>query len=191
MSKIDHSLFSADEHALEAAWGRCPECDSALAIKRGQSGAFLGCSAYPQCGFSKPLREYEQATLKLIEHSQCPLCQSLLAVKRGRYGLFIGCSQFPQCHHIEKLTPAPETEASVDCPVCKTGAVVKRSNKFGKHFYACDQYPRCKFAINAEPVVQPCAKCGFGLMQKRELKGEIVVYCANKGCNYTQPACKI
>lgn len=186
MSKIDHSLFSANQQALESAYGRCPQCDSQLAMKYGKAGAFLGCAAYPECDFSKPLQEYQESTVKLIEGSQCPLCSQSLAVKRGRYGLFIGCSDFPQCHHIEKLSQAaaPEPAQQVDCPACKPGLLVKRSNKFGKTFYACDQFPRCKFALNAEPVAQPCPTCGYGVLQKRQHKGQTMLFCANKGCTY-------
>lgn len=182
MSKIDHSLFAANAHALEAAYGRCPECDQALAIKHGKSGPFLGCSGYPECHFSKPLHEHEDATLKLIDGSECPLCHAVLAVKRGRYGLFIGCSQFPVCHYIEKLNT--QEDSKITCPQCKQGHLVKRINKYGKHFYACDQYPKCKYLLNAEPVAESCPSCGFKLLQQRSVKGRMEISCANKTCNY-------
>ncbi|MCG6295251.1 topoisomerase DNA-binding C4 zinc finger domain-containing protein, partial [Vibrio vulnificus] len=45
-SKIDRTLFSAHEHALEHT--PCPQCGGELVLKHGKHGAFLGCNQYPQ-----------------------------------------------------------------------------------------------------------------------------------------------
>jgi ssDNA-binding Zn-finger/Zn-ribbon topoisomerase 1 len=55
MSKIDHSLFSADKHALEKEYEICPQCGSELVIRNSKSGPFLGCASYPKCDFIRPL----------------------------------------------------------------------------------------------------------------------------------------
>lgn len=31
----------------------CPKCDSVLRLVTGKNGAFLGCSSYPKCTFTK------------------------------------------------------------------------------------------------------------------------------------------
>lgn len=41
MSKIDHSLFSAHEHALEDAFGDCPDCGKPLHIKTANQALLL------------------------------------------------------------------------------------------------------------------------------------------------------
>lgn len=77
---------------------------------------------------------------------QCPLCGAELVYRNGRYGKFKGCSAFPKCRHIESL------EAQEDlghCPKCVDGSIVKRKNKRGRTFYACDQYPKCDFITNS------------------------------------------
>jgi putative DNA topoisomerase len=128
MSKIDHSLFSTT--ASEQTFGPCPKCNAKLNVRRGKSGAFIGCSHYPECDFSKPLHEHETSKIKTIEGSICPSCQSTLIIKKGRFGLFIGCSDFPECDYIESNSNSEDTQLT--CPMCKKGHITKRSNKFGK-----------------------------------------------------------
>ncbi|AWL10540.1 uncharacterized protein HMF8227_00027 [Saliniradius amylolyticus] len=183
MSKIDHSLFNADEHALHHAYGECPECAANLQIRSGRSGLFLGCSRYPDCHFSKPLHEQQHYQLKVIEGSACPECGSELAVKKGRYGLFIGCTHFPECHHIEKLDDSePQEDSPVDCPSCAKGKLHQKTNRYGKHFYACDQYPECRYILNHSPVERACPECGWPIMVERQLNGEQVWQCPQKQC---------
>ena len=180
MSKIDHSLFSAS--ASEQAFGPCPKCNAKLNVRRGKSGAFIGCSHYPKCDFSKPLYEYENAEIKTIDGSACPLCRSKLAIKKGRYGLFIGCSDFPECDYIESNSNSEDTH--LNCPLCKKGHITKRSNKFGKSFYACDNYPKCKYLLNLLPIEHPCPECNWPIMQEKKGNAEVELLCPQKQCQF-------
>jgi|TARA_B110000240_G_C13510741_1_gene459227 putative DNA topoisomerase len=183
MSKIDHSLFSVN--ASEESFGACPKCNANLNVRRGKSGAFVGCSHYPECDFSKPLYEYEYAEIKTIEGSACPLCQSLLVIKKGRFGLFIGCSDFPECAYIESKSNSEDTKLS--CPSCKKGHINKRANKFGKSFYACDNYPKCKYLLNLPPVDHPCPECHWPIMQEKKGSTDIQLLCPQKQCQCKMP----
>lgn len=184
MSKIDQSLFAAGDRASEQAFGNCPTCEAALAIRHGKSGPFLGCVTYPKCDFTKPLKEYENADLKVIEGSSCPLCEHELVIKKGRYGMFIGCSDFPQCHYIQTDDKAEDTQ--VACPSCKSGQLKKRANKFGKSFFACNAYPSCKYLLNLPPVAETCPDCGWGILQKRNSNEGQIVSCPQKNCGYSR-----
>lgn len=182
MSKIDHSLFDAHEHALEQAYGACPECSGALSLKHGKSGAFIGCNHYPACDFTKPLHEVESAELKQIEGSSCPQCSDTLAIKRGRYGLFIGCTRFPDCHYMDSVKQHDDTHLT--CPQCNDDHLIKRSNKYGKHFYACSGFPKCKYALNHKPVARTCPACDWPVMvEKSSAKGPLL-QCPQKHCQY-------
>lgn len=184
MSKIDHSLFSAHEHALEEAFGTCPHCEAKLKMRHGKAGAFIGCSRYPECDFSKPLHETQSSEIKQIAGSVCPECSALLSIKKGRYGLFIGCTNFPNCHHIESLKQHDDTKMA--CPVCQQGHLIKRANKFGKSFYACSEYPKCKYALNHLPVDKACPECAWPIMQERHSAHDKYLQCPQKAC-----ACKL
>jgi len=179
MSKIDHSLFKADEHAQGAAFGDCPQCGKPLRIRNSKKGPFIGCSGYPDCEFSKPLHDTQTTTLKTLAGSHCPLCNNEMAIKKGRYGMFIGCSNFPECHHIEPIKKQEDTR--IDCPACKTGHLIERTNKYGKRFFSCNNYPDCRYVLNSEPVPGPCPDCGWGVLIRR--RGNVV--CPQPDCDYT------
>ena len=186
MSKIDGSLFTNEGQTGGHGLGDCPDCGAALNFRRGRSGVFVGCSKYPACIFSKPLHDTQTAELTRIEGSVCPDCGEQLAIKKGQYGLFVGCSQYPECHHIEAIQKNLDT--SVACPVCKTGKLIRRSNKQGKNFYACSAYPKCKYAVNDPPIQQQCEFCNWAILVKKRHNGEDVLQCPNRKCNMLAPS---
>lgn len=187
MSEEKDSLFTRHEHALEKAYETCPECNAELKIKNSKAGPFLGCSNYPKCQYTRPVVEHERVENKVLSGSQCPECGHELAVKQGRYGMFIGCTNFPDCNHIEHdHDDTQEHKNEVACPSCKKGMLAERQSRFGKTFYACNAYPKCKFAVNHQPVKGKCEKCGFDLLLKRKMAAGEKLQCANKRCNEFQ-----
>ena len=184
MSVSDKSLFTHHEHALDKVDQLCPDCGAKLAIKHGKSGAFFGCTQYPSCQYTRAVVEHERVEAKILPGSECPLCGHELAVKQGRYGMFIGCSNYPECHHIEH--EAQEVIKDVVCPNCKSGSLQEKTSRFGKKFYSCDAYPRCKFVVNHEPSEGTCEKCNFPLLLKRNMAAGIKYQCADKKCSHMQ-----
>lgn len=190
-NKINHQLFSAHEHALEHQ--ACPKCqenqrEGELQLRHGKHGPFLGCNQYPECDYIKPLHQNDGHIVKELGVA-CPECGNELVLRQGRYGMFIGCSHYPQCHHIESLEQPKEEQAAPQthtCPECLKGQLVERKTRFGKLFYACDNYPKCKFAVNQPPVAGRCEKCGFPLLIEKKLASGIKRQCANRKCHHTQ-----
>ena len=183
--KIDQQLFAAHEHALEHE--PCPQCGADLILRHGKHGPFFGCSHYPDCDYIKPLHQNDGHIVKELG-VPCPECGNELVLRQGRYGMFIGCSSYPDCHHIESLDThdeEPKTEA-ISCPECKTGSLVERKSRYGKTFYACDSYPKCKFAVNLPPVAGRCEKCGFELLVEKKTASGKQLQCADKKCQYVQ-----
>lgn len=176
MSKIDSSLFSGPSQAD----GTCPECDAPLHIRQGKAGPFVGCSAYPSCTFSKPLHDNHTTVLKEIAGTDCPECGCTMAIKKGRYGMFIGCTNFPACHHIEPIKTQQDTQ--ITCPKCQKGHMLERTNKYGKRFFACDDYPACRYVVNFPPIAQSCPECGWQLLINKKGK----VCCPQPACDYQQ-----
>ena len=180
MKKIDPSLFTQHEHALEKEFELCPECGCELQIKNSKRGAFLGCSNYPHCDYSRPLVHQETLATEVIAGSVCPQCGNELAIKQGRYGIFIGCSNYPECHHIEHQ----DHDNDPTCPSCHQGHLAQRVSRYGKTFYACDRYPKCKYVVNQVPVMSTCPKCGWEiLVEKNSAAGKRLV-CPQKRCDY-------
>lgn len=185
MSDKEDPLFP--QHAAnQLAYGDCPQCTLPLQLKHVGKSTFLGCTSYPDCDYSQSLNKQDVSTIKVIENSHCPDCDGELAVKKGRYGMFIGCTNFPICHFIStnqnKKIDAQYTP--VHCPACKTGHLQKKQNRFGKFFYACDNYPKCKSVVNLQPVEKDCPECGATIMLIKN-KGQNVLLCAQDNCEHT------
>ncbi|WP_421270369.1 topoisomerase DNA-binding C4 zinc finger domain-containing protein [Aeromonas veronii] len=180
MSKIDHHLFSAHEHAFESE--PCPQCGAELVIRQGKHGPFLGCSAYPACDYIRSLTPSGRDIEKVLEGSACPDCGEPLAIKKGRYGLFVGCTQYPACQHIESLQESDDTQ--ILCPECGKGHLVSRTSRYGKQFYSCDGYPHCKYVVNDKPIPMPCPECGWGIMVEKKVRGTLRWVCPQKKCGH-------
>lgn len=186
MSNSDKPLFTQHEHALEKAYEVCPECGSEIVIKNSKSGKFFGCASYPACDFTRPVVEHERVEDKVLVGTECPECHSELAVKQGRYGMFIGCSNYPDCHHIEDTSG--QEDAGVACPQCqkkgKQGELIERTNRYGKTFYSCEQYPKCKYVVNYPPIAEKCPECQWSILVKRKMASGNVIICPEKKCTY-------
>lgn len=184
-SKIDQQLFSAHEHALSRE--ACPLCNGVLQLRHGKHGPFLGCDQYPQCEYVRPLHQNDGHIVKELG-VPCPECGHELVLRQGRYGMFIGCSDYSQCHHIESVhAPVePPQQETLYCPECKCGHLVERKSRFGKTFYACDQFPKCKFALNFTPLKGPCELCGYPLLIEKKTAKGIKMCCADRKCQHVQ-----
>ena len=97
-----------------------------------------------------------------VTEEVCPQCGKPMVVKFGRYGKFLACSGYPEC----KYTKPFQVKVGVKCPECGSELVEKISKK-KRTFYGCSNYPKCTFATNRKPLLQPCPKCGGLLTQYR------------------------
>lgn len=146
----------------------CPKCGSDLVIKSGGSGAFWGCSSYPECDYTRPLSNApEMHVVKVLDDVCCPECGGDLGVKSGKFGMFIGCMEYPDCTFMVKENDDEEFEP-IPCPSCDEGQIHMRTNKKGKTFYACDQYPKCDYLVNQKPIHTSCEACGWDIMVEHQ-----------------------
>ena len=70
---------------------QCPKCcEGQLSLKTGRYGAFVGCTLYPECGFTRPFAG-EQAEQGDIERllGQDPDTGLDVNIKNGRFGAYI------------------------------------------------------------------------------------------------------
>jgi DNA topoisomerase-1 len=164
----------------------CPKCGKPLSIRLGKRGRFVGCTAYPDCDFTRNLQE-TSAEASVIADRKCPDCQNDLVLKFGPYGQFIGCSNYPNCRHIEPLEKPKDIE--VECPLCHESNLFKRKSRYGKIFYSCGSYPKCKYAVWNEPLKQACPKCNWPIMTLKTTKRHgTEKVCPQKECGYKEPA---
>ncbi|WP_102156848.1 type I DNA topoisomerase [Coxiella endosymbiont of Rhipicephalus microplus] len=169
---------------------QCPKCAAQLSIRLGKRGRFIGCTAYPNCDYTRNVTDIASKALeKVIESRQCPKCLSNLVIKSGCYGKFIGCSGYPNCRYMEPLKIAQDTE--VTCPKCHKKTIFQRQSRRSKIFYSCARYPDCDYAIWNMPIAQECPKCHWPILSVKttQTRGTEKV-CPQKNCNFTEPYLK-
>ena len=164
---------------------KCPKCGKHLTLRLGKKGRFIGCSGYPECDYTANVdKEKNVIVPEVIADRTCPQCNSALHIKVGRYGKFIGCSNYPNCKFMEPLEKPKDTQ--VKCPVCGEGTMLQRKSRYGKYFYSCAQYPKCKYAVWNEPLDEKCPKCGWKILTSKTTKRRgTEKVCPQKECGYS------
>ncbi len=187
--QIDHTQENVKRSDVtqEALDETCPKCGGPLSIRLGRHGRFIGCTNYPECDYTRDLREGqgEAEEPEIIEGRQCPECGSALIIKKGKYGKFIGCSSYPNCRFIEPLEKPQDT--GVTCPKCGNGTLLKRKSRRGKIFYSCSTYPTCDYATWNEPLAEPCPRCGWPILTLKTTKRRgTEKVCPQEECSYVE-----
>ncbi len=104
----------------------------------------------------------------------CDLCGRNMVVKYGPHGKFLACPGFPDC----KNTKPYLEKIGVDCPVCGSDIVIRKTKK-GRKYYGCINNPDCEFMTWQKPSQTRCEQCG-GLMLE---KGNKLV-CDDASCGF-------
>ncbi|MBI3824344.1 MAG: type I DNA topoisomerase, partial [Planctomycetes bacterium] len=152
----------------------CEKCGAPMVKRQGKRGPFLGCSAYPKCKNIVEL-DAEGNPVKPIDTGvKCEKCGSPMLVKRSFRGPFLGCSGYPSCRSTKpvpeelkeklkvidaaappkKKVEAVDAPADVKCPECD-GPMKLRPGRWGKYFYGCAKYPKCKGTMKAPADAAP------------------------------------
>lgn len=117
----------------------------------------------------------------------CELCGKRMVIKNGRFGKFAACPGYPECKNTKRLDrngkPVEKEEKKVvtadfKCELCG-GEVVLRSGRYGS-FYACANYPKCKFTRQiAKETGALCPKCGGKVLLKNGKNKAVFYSCEN------------
>jgi DNA topoisomerase-1 len=161
----------------------CPQCGEGKLLERwGRFGRFLACERYPECKYTRNVGDSEPAEPEPAG-MDCPTCGRPMVYKEGRFGRFIACSGYPECKTTRPIT------IGIGCPQEGCGGeLAERRSKRGKPYYACTNYPGCKFIAWQRPVGTPCPKCGAPFLVERRTRGRRFLTCAREGCGYRREA---
>ena len=163
----------------------CPKCGKQLSIRLGKRGRFIGCTAYPDCDYTRNMDGVDN-TVEIVADRKCPDCQSDLIIRHGKFGKFIGCSNYPKCKFIEPFEKPKDTE--VTCPKCKEGHILERKSRRGKVFFSCERYPKCDYAIWNQPINEPCPECKWPILTVKTTKRNgTEKVCPQQSCHFSQP----
>jgi DNA topoisomerase-1 len=107
----------------------CKVCNSGrLSLKLGKFGAFIGCSNYPECRFTRPLGNAngeapEDAGEQTRELGLDPASQLPISLRKGPYGWYVQCDAPPQPD--EPVVEAPVVEGKAKPKKAKAPAKPK------------------------------------------------------------------
>jgi DNA topoisomerase-1 len=161
---------------------KCPECQQQLSKKFGRNGYFIACNGYPECKYTRPVNG-EQNTEPVYSDEICEKCGAKMLFKEGRYGKYLACSGYPECKNNQPLVKPKAL--GIDCPSCKEGEIMEKKSRYGKIFYSCNRYPKCKYALWDQPFAEPCPKCAFPLVvEKTTKRAGTVRKCPQEECDY-------
>ncbi len=79
---------------------KCPKCNSVLNLQASKRGMFIGCSAYPQCDYTRPLHGNEDGPARLGAY---PATGEDVLLMNGRYGWYVQVGATPE----DKKAPKP------------------------------------------------------------------------------------
>ena len=161
---------------------KCPECQEQLSKKFGRNGYFIACNGYPDCKYTRPING-ERNDEPVLSDEKCEKCGALMQFKEGRYGKYLACSAYPDCKNNQPLVKPKSL--GISCPSCKEGEIMEKKSRYGKIFYSCNRYPKCKYALWDEPQEDPCPKCAFPLtVVKTTKRYGTVQKCPQEECDY-------
>ena len=113
--RVKDAFSDMEKKAPEATGEVCPDCGSALVIRKGRYGEFTACSNYPECKYIK------KEVVEVVEIMDCPNCKGKIVEKPTRKGkVFYGCNNYPKCKFALWDKPTGEF-----CPECNKLLVEK------------------------------------------------------------------
>ena len=108
--RVKNAFSDMEKKAPTETGETCPECGSALVIRKGKYGEFTACSNYPTCKYIK--KDKEEAPI--VEVCDCPNCDGKIIERKSKRGkLFYGCNNYPKCK-----TAYWDKPISKKCPEC-------------------------------------------------------------------------
>ena len=134
----------------------------------------------------------------------CDKCGSKMVVKNGRFGKFAACPNYPKCRNTKPLTATNPDESAdegeneakeetkkkvvvADFKCEKCGAdMVLRNGRYGS-FYACVNYPTCRFTKpRTKEIDVPCPECGAKIVTRYSKSKTVFYGCSNyPKCNFS------
>ncbi|MBW2688790.1 MAG: type I DNA topoisomerase [Deltaproteobacteria bacterium] len=161
---------------------KCPECQETLSKKFGRNGYFIACNGYPECKYTRPVNGKKNDE-PVYSDEICEKCGAKMLFKEGRYGKYLACSGYPDCKNNQPLIKPKSL--GIDCPSCKKGEIMEKKSRYGKIFYSCNRYPKCKYALWDQPFAEPCPKCAFPIVvEKTTKRNGTVRKCPQEECDY-------
>ncbi len=184
---VDYEFTASMENSLDSIE------NGEKSIKEVISGFWTKFAAELEIAKESSVKKTENLPLNESEYC-CPKCQKAMVYKTGRFGKFLACVDYPACKSTIAVDkdgkPVESNErkavlAGFKCEAC--GAeMVERRGRFGV-FYACSEYPKCKFTRQKTINISvDCPECGKPLVGRYTKENSIVYSCTGyPECNFS------
>nr|AGD98897.1 DNA topoisomerase I [Neochlamydia hartmannellae] len=100
-AQAEEIAFNKDDYAEDFNWEQpCPQCNSAMKVRHGRFGAFLGCTNYPECKGIVNIPKKGEVVIPQEDMPKCPAigCEGHMVARKSRFGkTFYSCSTYPEC----------------------------------------------------------------------------------------------
>ncbi|RCL03445.1 MAG: DNA topoisomerase I [Candidatus Tokpelaia sp. JSC161] len=109
----------------------CPICqDGQLSLKFGRYGPFIGCSQYPQCKYTRALKEDQNPTKgTVILLGQDPITREDITIQSGKFGSYIQRGNSKNM----KRSSIPKEWSSTEIDIKQALALLSLPRKIGIH----------------------------------------------------------
>jgi DNA topoisomerase-1 len=96
---------------------KCPKCGAQIFLQASKRGVFYGCSAYPECDYTRPLSGDNEEGPTVL--GQDPASGQNVLLMNGRYGWYVQIGETPEDKKIKPRRatwpkPVPLENASLD-----------------------------------------------------------------------------
>ncbi len=161
---------------------KCPICEKPLVMRYSKTGAFLGCSGYPDCKGLLPVPgEGEDDGETDGEEVACPKCGQRMLLKSSRYGKFYACNGYPECKATANLgadgKPEFLPDIKMDCDECGSLLEIK-SKRRGPVMVCPNQDCKRELPVKDGKVISlpkangmKCEKCGSPMIVRLSRRG--------------------
>jgi DNA topoisomerase-1 len=107
---------------------KCPNCEGGLLeLKTGKFGAFIGCSNYPECKYTKQIASGAEEGEEPSTEDNKDLGENIF-LKKGPYGWYV--QDGPYLKHNGKFTSLPKDLSIFDVTLEKAQSIIKSSKTF-------------------------------------------------------------
>lgn len=106
---IEALSFNKADYDPNFNWEQpCPKCGSAMLIRHGKFGTFLGCTTYPECKGIVNIPKIGEIPPENLPSCPAVGCDGKMTQRKSRFGkVFFSCTNYPDCdvivNHIEDL----------------------------------------------------------------------------------------
>ena len=176
----------------------CPDCGSPLVMRFGRYGAFIGCTNYPTCNYTRERRNRQRRRgapagrrppKRRSRRARCAASRWPCAAAASAPSTAAPATRSARtCARPARRAPSPKPPAS-PARVRQRGAGRRSARAAARSSTRAAATPTASSRCGTSPSPSPARSCGAAfLMEKTTKKDGTQLVCNDKECGYSEPA---